>query len=51
MLDDFFSYKGSERAGVARAFNEFIKRSGFSVRQVFTYGMGGSVYVISSLSK
>lgn len=51
ILDDYFSYKGSYKAGVARAFNEFVKTFGFSVRQVFTYGMGGSVYIISSMPK
>ena len=51
ILDDYFSYKGSHKAGVARAFNEFVKTFGFSIRQVFTYGMGGSVYIISSMPK
>lgn len=47
VLDDYFSYKGSEAKGVARAFAEFIERGRFSVRHVLTYGMGGAVYVIS----
>lgn len=47
MLDDYFSYKGSEGKGVAKAFTEFIKHGQLSVRHVFTYGMGGAVYVIS----
>jgi hypothetical protein len=47
VLDDFFSYRGSEQRGVARAFAEFIARGQLKVRQVFTYGMGGVVYVVS----
>jgi hypothetical protein len=47
ILDDFYSYRGSERKGVARAFREFVAESGIQVRHVFTYGMGGAVYVVS----
>jgi O-methyltransferase len=47
ILDDFFSYRGSESKGVYRAFNEFIDECGIKVRCVFNYGMGGVVYVIS----
>jgi hypothetical protein len=47
VLDDFFSYKGSETKGVARAFSEFIDQGQFSVRQVLTYGMGGAVFIVS----
>lgn len=47
VLDDYFSYKGSEAKGVARAFAEFIEQGRFAVRHVFTYGMGGAVYIIS----
>lgn len=47
VLDDYYSYKGSETRGVARAFNEFVSQCGVKVRQVFTYGMGGVVYVVS----
>lgn len=47
VLDDYFSYKGSEAKGVARAFAEFIEQGRFSVRHVLTYGMGGAVYIIS----
>ena len=50
ILDDFYSYKGSEIRGVTRAFNEFVLQSGIKVRQVFTYGMGGVVYVVSERS-
>lgn len=48
ILDDYYSYKGSLEKGVARAFSEFVQRGGLQVRQVFTYGMGGVVFVISS---
>ncbi len=47
VLDDYFSYRGSEVRGVTRAFNEFIAHSKIKVRHVFTYGMGGAVYVVS----
>jgi len=47
VLDDFFSYRGREDRGVAAAFKEFLESNGYSARQVFTYGMGGVVFVIS----
>ena len=47
VLDDYFSYKGREDRGVRRAFSEFIDEGKYKVRQVFSYGMGGMVYVIS----
>jgi O-methyltransferase len=47
ILDDFYSYRGSEQKGVKRAFTEFVAQSNIQVRQVFTYGMGGVVYVVS----
>lgn len=47
VLDDYYSYRASELRGVARAFSEFVCRSGIKVRPVFSYGMGGVVYVIS----
>jgi len=49
ILDDFFSYRGSSQRGVARAFAEFIAEAKIKVRHVFTYGMGGAVYVISEI--
>lgn len=49
ILDDFYSYRGSESRGVARAFNEFIKINKLEVRNVFSYGMGGAVFVISKI--
>lgn len=47
LLDDFYSYKGSKKKGVAGAFFEFIKQHQVNARFVFSYGMGGVVYVIS----
>jgi len=49
ILDDYFSYKGSIKKGVARAFSEFLKEGNLSVRKVLTYGLGGCVYVISDI--
>ena len=51
ILDDYYSYRGHEQKGVARAFSEFISQSNIKVRRVFTYGMGGAVYVISEITK
>lgn len=47
VLDDFYSYRGSEKRGVARAFAEFVEQGRLKVRHVFTYGMGGAVYVVA----
>jgi len=47
ILDDFYSYRGREDKGVARAFSEFVKKSKIETRHVFTYGMGGAVYIVS----
>ena len=51
VLDDYFSYKGREDRGVRRAFDEFTSKGKgqgpYKVRQVFTYGMGGVVYIVS----
>ncbi|MEI7993359.1 MAG: TylF/MycF/NovP-related O-methyltransferase [Methylococcaceae bacterium] len=51
ILDDFYSYRGSESRGVAKAFFEFITQYRIEVRHVFTYGMGGTVYVVSKKSE
>lgn len=48
ILDDFFAYHGRHDRGVAKAFSEFISLSGNQARQVFTYGMGGAVFIISA---
>ena len=47
VLDDYYSYRGSEERGVTRAFAEFVEHGRLKVRHVFTYGMGGAVYVVS----
>ena len=49
ILDDYFSYKGSESHGVARAFSEFVKKGNFKTRRIFDYGMGGCVFIIFEL--
>jgi len=51
LLDDYYSYKGSESKGVARAFSEFVSKSQVKVRQLFTYGMGGVVFVVSGVHR
>tara|TARA_B100001248_G_C27383724_1_gene458501 strand:+ start:671 stop:1384 length:714 start_codon:yes stop_codon:yes gene_type:complete len=50
ILDDFFSYKGNIKKGVSKAFYEFIKKSKYNERKVFTYGMGGVVFVLNENS-
>ena len=50
ILDDFFSFKGSLEKGVAKAFNQFLVNASAEVREVFTYGMGGKVFVISKIN-
>lgn len=47
ILDDYFSYLGSEERGVVGAFAEFVKDAQIKVRHVFAYGMGGAVYIVS----
>ena len=47
VLDDYFSYKGSEKYGVAKAYNEFLEKGNFKTRRMFDYGMGGCVFIIS----
>ncbi len=49
ILDDFYSYKGSNSKGVAGAFSKFRKKYNFSFREVFSYGMGGKVFVCSEI--
>ncbi|MDP1955347.1 MAG: TylF/MycF/NovP-related O-methyltransferase [Polaromonas sp.] len=51
ILDDFYSYKGSSEKGVARAFFEFLEKYKIHARQIFSYGMGGVVFVVSSKFK
>lgn len=51
ILDDFFSYKGDDSKGVARAFKEFKDEGQLLVRHVFNYGMCGVVFVVSGRKK
>ena len=51
ILDDYFSYAGREDLGVAAAFRDYQSRTGARVRKVFTYGMGGAVFVVSAISQ
>ena len=50
VLDDYFSYKGSLKKGVAGAFKKFLKITKAEVRQIFIYGMGGAVFVVSDIN-
>lgn len=45
VLDDFFGYRGRRDRGVCRAFDEVVAAHSLAVRQVMTYGMGGTVWV------
>lgn len=49
ILDDFFSYRGSMKKGVARAFSDFKNNTKICTRHVMNYGNGGSVFVVSSI--
>ena len=49
ILDDYFSYKGSLERGVKKAFDEFLEITGIQIRRVFTYGMGGAVFIVSKI--
>lgn len=49
IMDDFFSYKGDGKKGLAGAFAEFCASNPHHVwRKVFDYGYGGVAYVLSS---
>ncbi len=50
ILDDYFSYKGSENKGVYAAFNEFKKENKLTTRTLFYYGMGGIATIVSSIN-
>ena len=47
IIDDYFSYKGSENKGVAKAFNEFLDIIHFNYRSILSYGNGGKVFILS----
>ena len=49
ILDDYFSYKGSQKHGVAKAFLEFLEKGNLTERHVLDYGMGGTVFIISEI--
>tara|TARA_B100001758_G_C18299012_1_gene551294 strand:- start:407 stop:1120 length:714 start_codon:yes stop_codon:yes gene_type:complete len=51
IIDDFYSYRGNSKKGVSLAFNQFIDKTSIEVRHVLNYGMGGVVYVISSINE
>jgi len=51
ILDDYYSYLGSNAKGVRRAFSEFLIMANIEVRRVFNYGMGGAVYIVSNKQK
>lgn len=51
ILDDYFSYRGSSERGVAKAFREFSAKNGIESRQVFHYGMGGEILVVSKINR
>lgn len=47
ILDDYYSYRGSSKKGVYKAFSEFLNTEPFKARHVINYGMGGAVFVLS----
>ena len=49
IIDDFFSYRGNSQLGVAGALNAFCEKNKIKLRQVFTYGMGGCVFVVDKI--
>lgn len=50
ILDDFFSYRGNEKLGVAGAFNQFCKRNRqFRFRKLDNYGLNGVAYILSEI--
>lgn len=50
IMDDFFSYRGDEKRGVAGSFNEFCERHPhIKWRKLHDYGYGGVAYIVSSI--
>jgi len=49
ILDDYFSYRGSLKHGVSKAFQEFSEKGHLTHRRVLDYGMGGAVFIISEI--
>ena len=50
IMDDFYSYKGSEEKGLSGAFGDFCKRyPDIAWRKVYDYGYGGVAYIVSKI--
>ena len=49
ILDDFFSYKGSMKKGVAGATYLFMEEMNFQYREIASYGMGGKIIIVSKI--
>jgi O-methyltransferase len=46
ILDDYFSYKGSQQKGVTKAFEDWKTQVGqYNFRKVSDYGMGGAMFI------
>jgi hypothetical protein len=51
ILDDYYSYRGSEELGAAGAFKKFQERNPeLGLRFLYPYGMGGAAYIVSKIS-
>lgn len=51
ILDDYFNYLAQRDKGVRAAFSEFLKANKLDAEQIFTYGIGGAVFVITRVGK
>ena len=49
ILDDYFSYRGSNEKGVAGAVSIFCKKNSIEMRRISSYGMGGVIMIISRI--
>lgn len=50
ILDDYFSFRGDSKKGVAGAFNEFCENNlNLKFRKIFDYGYGGVAYILSEI--
>jgi O-methyltransferase len=50
IMDDFFSYKGDPKKGVAGAYNDFCEQNPHILwRKLYDYGYGGLAYIISGI--
>ena len=50
ILDDYYSYKGSNEKGIKRAFDEFLNSNNIEIRKIMDYGMGGVVMIVSKIA-